>query len=244
MKTYEMTDDRTEFDRYKAFFCNDGLLAEYRQKTAEAMQVFESPDYEMYRPYMIDAYFPYSTRSEAQKADFNIAMFAVAQNENNYQYVPEKLRTPEFHKTAFKFNPRLVTVLPSEVVQHPDNHMITMIAKYRPEKELLEAIKFNYFQHVAAQALSVNPSLYMELNDNLQRDQQLIHIACNKPANSNIKDEFYARNRAYVQEVLELPIPNTPNKPKTMADARAANKPLPPKGYGPVLKPKKDDDKK
>lgn len=91
-----MTDDRTEFDRYKAFFCNDGLLAQYRQKTAEAMQAFESADYEMYRPYMIDAYFPYSTRSEAQKADFNIAMFAVAQNENNYQYVPEKLRTLNF----------------------------------------------------------------------------------------------------------------------------------------------------
>jgi len=122
--------------------------------------------------------------------------------------------------------------------------MITMIAKFRPEKELLEAIKFNYFQHVAAQALSVNPSLYMELNDNLQKDPQLIYIACNKPANSNIKDEFYAKNRAYITEVLELPIPSTPIKPRTYAEAKAASKVPPPKGYGPVLKPKKDDDKK
>ena len=238
MKTYEMTDDQDEFYRYQAFFSNNGLLAEYRDRTEQAMRMLEDPDYEIYRPQRIDSYFPYSTRSNAVKSDFNVAMFAVAQNEDNFQYVPEKLRTPEFVKTAFKLNPRAVKFFPQEVINHPDNNMIVMLAKYRPE--LLSATQFNYHQHIAVIALSVNPSLYMDLTTSLQRDQQLIYIAVNKPESSNIKQEFYDKNRAYVTEVLELPIPPIMEKPRNMAEARALNK-LTNKSYGPVLKPKKGD---
>lgn len=239
MKTFEMTDDRTEFERYQAYFGNDGLLSKYRDETEKAMQALGEADFEIYRPHRIDTYFPYSTRSDDQKADYNIAMFAVAQNEHNYQYVPERLRTPEFIRTAFKLNPRVIKALPPEHAYNPQFGFVVMVAKYKPE--LLEAIGVNKNQNIAAQAVAVNPSVYMQLAPHMQRDQQLIYLAVTKPENSNIKDEFYTRNRAYVEDVLNLPIPQYGAKPKTMAEARASYKA---KGLGPTLRYNpKDDDK-
>lgn len=238
MKTYEMTDDRTEFERYQAYFCNDGLLSQYRDETEKAMQALGDADFEIYRPHRIDTYFPYSTRSEQQKANYNIAMFAVAQNEHNYQYVPERLRTPEFIRTAFKLNPRIIKALPTEHAMNPDFGFLVMVAKYKPE--LLEAIGVNKIQNLAAQAVAVNPSIYMQLAPHMQRDQQLIYIAVTKPKNSNIRDEFYERNRAYIEDVLNLPIPTTAEKPRTMQEARAAHKT---KGIGPTLRYNPKDNK-
>jgi hypothetical protein len=241
MKTFEMTDDKTEFERYQAYFCNEGLLSKYRDETEKAMQVLGEDDYEIYRPHRIDAYFPYSTRSADQKADYNIAMFAVAQNEHNFQYVPDQLRTPEFIRTAFKLNPRVIKVLPIEQAINPELGFLVMVAKYKPE--LLEVIGVNKIQNIAAQAVAANPSVYMQLAPHMQRDQQLIYLAVNKPQNSNIKDEFYKQNRDYVEDVLNLPIPDFGIKPRTMTEARSTYKP---KGLGPTLKyhPKDDKDDK
>lgn len=239
MKTYEMTHDTTEFDRYQANFCNSGLLSEYRDATEQAMRILGEPDFEIYRPALIDAYFPYSTRSKEQKANHSIAMFAVAQNENNYQYVPDNLKTNEFIKTAFKLNPRIIKVIPVEQAINPEFNFLVLIAKYKPE--LLGEIGLNKMQSVAAQVVAVNPSIYMELGTHLQRDQQIIYLAVNKPKNSNIKDEFYENNKLYVENVLNLPIPELGIKPKTIDEARASYKK---KDLGPILKPKKGDSDK
>lgn len=44
MKTYEMTDDTKEFDRYRAFFGSDGLLDKYRNEAERAMRELGEPD--------------------------------------------------------------------------------------------------------------------------------------------------------------------------------------------------------
>lgn len=239
MKTYEMTDDTTEFERYQAYFSNSGLLNEYREATEQAMRKLGEPDFEIHRPALIDAYFPYSTRSAEQRADPNIAMFAVAQNEDNLQYVPESLKTPQFIRTAFKLNPRVVRVLPLEQAINPEFNFLVMVAKYKPE--LLAEIGLNKIQNIAAQAVAANPSVFMELGPHMQRDQQIIYLAVTKPENSNIKDEFYNQNKSFVEDVLNLPIPEFGIKPRTMNEARATYKP---KGLGPTLRPRKNDDDK
>lgn len=238
MKTFEMTDDRTEFERYQATFCNYGLLAEYRERTEQAMRKLGEPDFEIYKPALVDAYFPYSTRSDDQKADFDIAMFAVAQNENNYQYVPQRLRTPEFIKTAFKLNPRIVKALPPEQAISPDFNFVGLVAKYKPE--LLQAMGVNHHQHIAVEAVKANPSVYILLKENMQTDKQVIFHATTKPNGSNIKDAFYRQNRDYVQNILHLDIPNTQDKPRTMSEARTTTKQ---KSLGPTLKYNPRDDK-
>lgn len=201
MRTYEMTDDLTEFDRYQAYFGTSGLLNEYRNKTELAMRKLGEPDFEIYRPERIDAYFPYSTRTESQKADYNIALFAIAQNEHNYQYVPESLRTPEFVNMAFKLNPRVVKFLPKEF--HTFEHL-KMVAKYKPE--LLIDMGIDSSQHVALTAVTLNPSIYLELHDDWKSNNQIMYAAINKGEDSNIRDIHYEQNRAYIQDVLKFSI--------------------------------------
>ena len=236
MKTYEMTDDRTEFERYQATFCNYGLLDQYRTETEKAMRNLGEPDFEIYKPALVDAYFPYSTRSAEQKADYNIAMFAVAQNEHNYQYVPQQLRTPEFVQTAFKLNPRIVRALPPEQAAKPE--FVALIAKYKPD--LLQGMGIHHNKEVAAAAVAANPSIYMQLKASMQSDMQIAFLAINKPKGSNIKDEFYRQNRDFAQNVLHLNIPNAQDKAKTMTATKPVQKA---KGLGPTLKYNSRDDK-
>lgn len=205
MRTYEMTDDRSEFDRYQAHFSIGGLLDLYREETEKAMRQLGEPDFEIYRPHLIDAYFPYSTRTDEQKANHNIALFAIAQNEDNYQYVPEMLRTSEFVNMAFKLNPKVVKYISPD--QRTYDH-IKMVAKYKPE--LLEDMGIDYSKHIALTAVSVNPSIYLELNDDWQQNSDIMSVAINKSEGSNIKEIFYAKNREFIKDILKLDIKEMP----------------------------------
>lgn len=202
MKTYEMTDDTKEFDRYRAFFGTDGLLDKYRNEAERAMRELGEPDFEIYRPKLIDTYFPYSTRTEEQKANPHIALFAIAQNEDNYQYVPTPMRTEKFIEMAFKLNPRVVKFLPHQERTKPE--IIKMIAKYKPE--LLQELGIEYSKQVAETAVKHNPSIYLELNDDWKTNPDIMNSAINRHEDSVVRESYYEQNRAYIKDVLKITI--------------------------------------
>lgn len=211
MKTYEMTDDTKEFDRYRAFFGSDGLLDKYRNEAERAMRELGEPDFEIYRPKLIDTYFPYSTRTEEQKANPHIALFAIARNEDNYQYVPTPMRTEKFIEMAFKLNPRVVKFLPHQERTKPE--IVKMVAKYKPE--LLQDLGIEYSKSVAETAVKHNPSIYLELNDDWKSNPDIMNSAINRHEGSVVRESYYEQNRAYIKDVLKIAIQDIePAEPK------------------------------
>ena len=200
MRTYEMTDDPKEFERFQAFSNNDGLLEKYRDNTEQAMRELGEPDFEIYRPKIVDAYFPYTTRTDDQKANADIALFSVAQNEHNLTHVPKHLRTPAFINTAFKLNPRIIKFLPPAEKQRPE--FIRVICKFKPE--LFADLEIGSNVAVTLLAVELNPSIYKQLDKEMQRVPEIINAAVKKPSTSSIKQEFYDENKIYVKENLGL----------------------------------------
>lgn len=223
MKTFEMTDDKTEFEKYQAIFKNDGLLNEYRKRAEQSMKNIVNSNFEFYKPQIFDAYFPFSTRSTAVQANLNIAMFAVAQNEHNYFFVNNKMKTSEFIMTAFKLNPRIARMLTTDKIM--ENNLVPLIAKFKPE--ILKDIGVNYYQFIALLAVENNPSIYKTLEFEMQKDMQIIYHATNKPSKSNIRDIYYKQNKEYIVNVLDLKIPEKPIKDKALLDALILPRPLP-----------------
>lgn len=201
MRTFDMTDDLTEFDRYLAYFGTDGLMQNFRDNAEQAMRNLGEPEFQIYRPELIDSYFPYSTRTDEQRSDYSIAMFAVAQNEHNYKYVPESLKNQTFNDMAFKLNARVVKYFSAEQMNYD---RLKLVSKYKPE--LLVFMGIDSSKNVALTAVSLNPSIYLELDDKWKTDHEIISAAINKTENSNIKDFYYEKNIAYIQDVLKLTV--------------------------------------
>lgn len=209
MRTFEMTDDTKEWDSYKATFYNTGLLDDLRDKTEQAMRTLADADFEIYRPKMLDSYFPYSTRSNKEKENYYIAMFSVAQNEDNWQYVPIDLRTDEFMRTAFRLNPRVVKYIPYSRVK---DEFIELIARFNPD--LLKHVHVNENKAIAMTAITLNPSVFLTLDKEMQSYDDVIYVATVKPKGSNIRDEFYEQNKEYVKTVLNKELPSQSEQPK------------------------------
>ena len=210
MRTFEMIDDNaSEWESYKATFYNTGMLDDLRDKTEKAIRNIADADFEIYRPRMLDSYFPYSTRSNKEKQNYYIAMFSVAQNEDNLQYVPIDLKTEEFLKTAFKLNPRVIRFIPYSKIK---DEFIILMAKFKPE--LLKHVHINENKSIALTAVTLNPSIYLTLDKDMQKQDDVIYVATVKPKDSKIRDEFYEKNKEYVKTVLRKELPSQSNQPK------------------------------
>ena len=195
-----MTDDKAEFEKYQKYFDTEMLLSECRDKTELAMRELGEPEFEIYRPQLVDAYFPYTTRTEKQRANYYIALFAVAQNEHNFHSVPLELKTPEFMKAAFKLNPKLVKFLPRAFTEDPE--VLRVLAKYRPE--LLKYIGMIAKEKIALMAVSINPSVYLILSEELQKNPEIIYVAINRQEQSNINEKHYDDNLEHINKKLNI----------------------------------------
>lgn len=192
MKLYEITNDATELDKYKTYIDVENTISNYRNKTEEIMKSHD-PDYEIYKPYISDAYFPYIHLSDNLKKDMNIALFSISQNPHNFTAIPNELKTSQFITTAFRINPSIIQYMNAEEKQNVD--VVRAVAKYHPD--LFEYLNISTDKRLGFIAVEANPSIYRKLDKSIQNDNDILEIATKKSKYSNVNIDIFNSNKKY-----------------------------------------------
>ena len=201
---YQISTNPNDKDYYDDFVNQETAINRLRDKFESAKKHFTDKDFIAYRPHIADAYFPYIVASKDEKNNYEISLFAVAQNAHNISYVPDSLKINAFIGLAFKLNPEIIKYLPDN--KKNNGEFIENICLHRPElfQHFSEAQKND--PKFCTVAMRYNPSLFSELPESMRNTKQVVEVATIKEINGNesIKDSVFEFNKTLLsKEYLE-----------------------------------------
>lgn len=195
---HEISSEENAKRYYEAFTNQSSILKLYRAKAEETIKSLGNPDFEIYQPYIIDAYFPYSSLAVEYRSHSQIALFALAQNADNMRYVPIELKIKSFLGMAFKLNPVVVKHFTDS--QKAESEIMESICKHRPDL-------FKHFSNAQKEdaifcslAVKINPSIYHQLSEEMRSTKIVVDAATKKLVNGNpfIADSFFESNKVHI----------------------------------------------